>query len=182
MKYNLTERKCAKCGILKQSSDFYTRHGEVIGYCKPCKKEYAKKYIRTPEQAKEYYEKNKTEIKERFNFRVNNNLNERVGRIFRNSKQRSNKIGLEFDIDFQFCIDLFHKQNGTCALSGEKLELSGDRYLSNLISLDRKDSTKGYTKDNIQWVCVKYNMMKAHASLEDFIKMCKTVVEFNREV
>jgi hypothetical protein len=30
---------------------------------------------------------------------------------------------------------------------------------------------------NVQWVCVKYNLMKAHATQEEFIEMCKKVVE-----
>lgn len=180
MKYTLlTERTCAMCGSSKQSDQFYTKNGEPIGYCKPCKKEYALRYKRTAQEARDYYNENRDRILSNRRTLADRSMKARISRIVRNSKQRSNKIGLDFDIDFDFCLQLYEDQNGLCALSGEKLELSGDRYLSNMMSLDRIDSDKGYVKGNIQWVCVKYNMMKAHATMEEFLKMCRTITEFN---
>ena len=34
-------------------------------------------------------------------------------------------------------------------------------------SIDRIDSSKGYTKDNVQWVCYIYNAMKDEFSVKD---------------
>ena len=182
MKYTLDVRECARCGISKHQDQFYQKAGKPVGYCKPCKLNFQKRYKTDPEKSREYYKKNKKEIQERSKTRLNNNLSERVGRVVRNAKQRANKDGLEFSITYKSCIELFNSQDGKCALSGEPLELFGDRYLSNLMSLDRIDSTLGYTQDNVQWVCVKYNMMKAHANLKEFIEMCRKIVEYNNEV
>lgn len=44
-------------------------------------------------------------------------------------------------------------------------------------SLDRIDSTKGYTLDNIQWVHKHINVMKMDLDQEYFIKLCKLVTK-----
>jgi len=38
-------------------------------------------------------------------------------------------------------------------------------------SLDRVDSSKGYTKDNVQLVCRIYNTAKGNGTKEDVMKM-----------
>jgi hypothetical protein len=51
-------------------------------------------------------------------------------------------------------IDLFKKQRGRCAISGIFLQFDGKNWV---LSLDRKDPSKGYTKDNIQLICGEFN-------------------------
>ena len=50
--------------------------------------------------------------------------------------------------------DLFEKQRGRCAISGIFLRFDGKKWV---LSLDRKDPSKGYTKDNIQLICGEFN-------------------------
>ncbi len=68
-------------------------------------------------------------------------------------------------------------QNGKCALSG--LELSFERFAKDkrTASLDRIDSLKGYTKDNIQWVHKHINIMKRKHNQEYFVQLCKLVAK-----
>ena len=47
------------------------------------------------------------------------------------------------------------------------------------IGIDRKDSAKGYTEDNITPCCTKCNLMKRHISVEDFINHCKLIANSN---
>ena len=47
----------------------------------------------------------------------------------------------------------------------------------NNISVDRIDSNKHYSIDNIQLVCVKINIIKWDLPLDEFIKTCKLVVD-----
>jgi hypothetical protein len=42
-------------------------------------------------------------------------------------------------------------------------------------SLDRKDSSKGYTKDNVQWIHKTINFMKGQMSDQEFVSWCKLV-------
>jgi hypothetical protein len=56
---------------------------------------------------------------------------------------------------------LYIKQNKLCALSGLPLVFGRSSYpRETTASLDRIDSTKGYTLDNIQWVHKNINLMK----------------------
>ena len=49
-------------------------------------------------------------------------------------------------------------------------------------SLDRIDNTKGYTQDNVQWVHKDINRIKSDLSQEYFLTLCKTVVDWNKNV
>ena len=48
-------------------------------------------------------------------------------------------------------------------------------------SLDRIDSSRGYTLDNIQWVHKDLNKMKTNYPNDYFIKMCKYVANNNKQ-
>lgn len=76
------------------------------------------------------------------------------------------------------------KQNGMCALSNVSLKLGkntihGRKEMT--ASIDRVDSSKGYTKDNIQWVHKTINLMKNVLEQTDFIKWCDRVTTYNNE-
>ncbi len=90
------------------------------------------------------------------------------------------------DISFNIIIDdirqLYIKQQGRCALTGNKLthtksteRTEADCYIINRwnISVDRIDSSKGYEKDNIQLLGTIVNWMKGDLPQNDFIDLCK---------
>lgn len=71
--------------------------------------------------------------------------------------------------------NLFLQQGRRCALSGVELQISPTgRY--NTASIDRIDSSLGYTLDNIQWVHKDVNFMKRTYSVEYFLLMCQRIV------
>jgi len=71
----------------------------------------------------------------------------------------------------------FVQQNGKCALTGMPIKPCVTRHSSGdwTASLDRIDSDKGYTKDNIQWVHKDVNRMKWHFSQDHFVSLCIAV-------
>lgn len=75
-------------------------------------------------------------------------------------KRNTNKprIG-EFELDFDFLVDLYHKQNGRCAYSNMPLKFRTglDTTYHWKASLERKDPFKGYTKDNVCLICHEFN-------------------------
>lgn len=79
--------------------------------------------------------------------------------------------GLEFNITIQQTWEMFIKQNRKCALSGLELTF----YPESSASLDRIDSTKGYTIDNVQWIHKDINLMKNHFNQDYFVKICKFI-------
>lgn len=97
--------------------------------------------------------------------------------VTREIKQKK-RHKIEIDLTIEFAWSLFLKQERRCFLSGLPIAFSRDfRY--NTASLDRIDSSLGYTKDNVQWVHKTINFMKRTYSQEYFIEMCKKVAENN---
>lgn len=91
----------------------------------------------------------------------------------------ANARKLPIDITIEQIWDLFLKQDRCCALTGLLLkfgETSKDRSIT--ASLDRIDSNKGYTIDNVQWVHKVINMMKNNLSCDDFINYCSLVSKY----
>lgn len=94
--------------------------------------------------------------------------------IYRNAKNRN----IPFDITIEECYNLYIEQNKKCNLSGVDIKLgkNGDR----TASLDRIDSTLGYTIDNIHWVHKDINTMKWNLNVSDFLKYCRKVYEHTK--
>lgn len=77
------------------------------------------------------------------------------------------------NLDWRDLFDLWDQQNGMCAYSG--LPLSIETNHPEIVSLDRIDSSKGYTKDNLQLLAWSVNKMKQEFSEEYFLKMCSLI-------
>jgi hypothetical protein len=105
--------------------------------------------------------------------------------IYRSASGRKSRKGIEkkLEIDTEFIWNLFIEQNRKCVLSGIELTFPKSNKKEDLkkstASLDRIDSSKGYTKDNVQWVHKDINKMKNIFSQEYFIEFCKKVANNN---
>jgi hypothetical protein len=98
--------------------------------------------------------------------------NAHVGAIARNYN-RYRKSAKARNIEWRVSVDdVAEKFNGFCALTGWEISMD---YHKTTASLDRIDSTKGYLKDNIQWVHSMVNMSKNKYPQERFIDMCKAI-------
>lgn len=88
---------------------------------------------------------------------------------------------IEFLITIEEAWALFVKQDRRCSLTGLELSLNskkqkkGSKLRMTTASLDRIDSNKGYTIDNVQWVHRDVNIMKQAFSQDRFIEICKLV-------
>lgn len=94
-------------------------------------------------------------------------------RIEKGAKDRN----LDFDIDIESMWNLFLQQDGKCALTGLDLLLGHHRKQTG--SLDRIDSTMGYTKNNVQWIHKHVNIMKGNIPQDVFIEMCHQISKHN---
>tara|TARA_R110002126_G_scaffold187631_1_gene336282 strand:+ start:88 stop:702 length:615 start_codon:yes stop_codon:yes gene_type:complete len=89
--------------------------------------------------------------------------------------------GYCFEITMEDLQDLWEKQDGLCALTGQKLDLlAKGRTASNKASLDRIDPKRGYTPDNIQWLHKDINFMKRNYNEDYFIDLCKKVADHHK--
>lgn len=94
--------------------------------------------------------------------------------ILRDAKSHARKRNMEFDLllsDLEFILSA---QRNKCALSG--LEFGKD----NLPSLDRIDSKLGYTKENVQLVHIKVNIMKSNFDQYEFIELCGFITTYSK--
>lgn len=48
------------------------------------------------------------------------------------------------------------------------------------VSIDRIDSSKGYTKDNIWLICSAVNFMKSNLNLEEFKQYYQAVINYKK--
>jgi hypothetical protein len=78
------------------------------------------------------------------------------------------------DINIEQVYDLWIKQNKKCALSGVSIGFY-DCGINHTCSIDRINSLKEYTLDNIQLVHKDVNRMKNNFDQDYFIKMCKLI-------
>lgn len=82
--------------------------------------------------------------------------------------------GIAVEIAIEDLQDLWERQGGKCALSGIPLAIAAKgRGLT--ASVDRIDSSKGYTKGNLQFVHKDINLMKNGLDQAYFIEMCRRV-------
>jgi len=93
------------------------------------------------------------------------------------------KRGIDFDITLEQVYDMYLKQGKKCALSGVEIYFSvlETEHLNKLTtaSVDRIDSSKGYSLNNIQVVHKDINIMKNSLSDKNFIDYCRKVVAYN---
>jgi hypothetical protein len=158
-------QSCQLCKNTLSITDFYPRYGKTGNFqsrdkvCRTCR------------------EKQKVA-------RANGNPETYIRRAHIQLRYHRVKAGIPWRIDADFLVSLYHKQNGLCALTGMTMTHQRNRLakrsLTN-ISIDRKDSTKGYVPSNIQLVCSAVNLMKGTMSDEQFVTMCKLVVEHHRK-
>jgi hypothetical protein len=90
---------------------------------------------------------------------------------FNGARRRSKVRGREFTIKFKDITDMWEKQGQKCALTGAYMfhaNLGRSHYNAYAPSIDRIDSSRGYTPDNIQLVCLWANCGKGAGSDEDF--------------
>lgn len=92
------------------------------------------------------------------------------GKWWKNVERGAKKRGHEFDLDIEEAWNLFKQQNGKCALSGVSLKFcrSIREVKDTTASLDRIDSSKGYTINNVQWVHKTVNLMKQGLNIDEF--------------
>ena len=93
-----------------------------------------------------------------------------------NGAKRRNLI---FDITIEQAWELFLKQEKTCVLSGLPLYFGESGRDLGVASLDRIDSNKGYTLDNVQWVHKEVNQLKMDLTEKRLFELCEAIVKKN---
>lgn len=107
-----------------------------------------------------------------------------TGSYFSSIRFSAKNRGIEFNLTIEFLWELFLKQDRKCVLSGINLffYISKKYTHTQTASLDRIDSNKGYTEDNVQWVHKDLNIFKKSLSDEEFIKWCHMISSNDKSI
>lgn len=98
-------------------------------------------------------------------------------KLARNARSIDRIKGWQCDIDTDFLRQLLHRQGGVCAQSGLPMTVAKGCLRS--ISLDRLDSMRGHTRDNVQLICRVLNLGKGkapNAALEQFLSEFRALI------
>ena len=112
---------------------------------------------------------------------INNPEKLRAHRLYGNATKRAKVMGWQKP-DFD-CLWIYEKiKNGYCEVTGIKFDLETQFNFSAhaknpyVPSLDRIDSSKPYSKDNVKLVVYMHNMCKSEFSHDNVVKFCKFLI------
>ena len=108
--------------------------------------------------------------------KINSTIEGRARIFLRNAKNSAAKRGQIFGLTVFDIAKCWHAQKGVCAYSGRQMTLEAGQL--NTVSIERIDSTVGYTLENTILVCQAINQMKSDFGFEDFYGLCKDVANF----
>ncbi len=145
---------CPSCKRWIQISDFHKSHKKensfyrVVTYCKECLVQKRIKWHSNPES----------------------HLKELV-------RKASKRTGKGFSLPPDWAVKTFTKQNGLCFYTGFQMTTGhGNGRVWSNVSIDRKDSSLGYTEENCVLCCCGFNLMKTNLSLADMKAMCEAFI------
>lgn len=196
------KKLCRKCNIeYDYTTEFFfkdnARKSGLSCYCKSCKGKSAKIWDANNKDKRKLYDKKKIEkLKERNpNFYKDRYIRNRklVSRnpmyptlpeqklaiLLRGAKKRAKLKGRDFDITQDFLMNLWNNQDGKCILTNIKFDLYTSNTKCYSPSLDRIDSSKGYTKDNVRLIIHAMNMGLSNWGTDIFDKICINYYNIN---
>jgi hypothetical protein len=159
-------KTCNRCKEEKLLSEFSLNNKakDRLQYrCRACDIKYqAQRRDANKDQFTEYSRKYQRGRRQDFEYRLRMLLNA--------SKQRAKLNDREHNINVED-IKAIYPADGRCPIFGIKLQFNKAGFRDSSPSIDRIDSTKGYTRDNIQVISWKANRIKGASSLQDLEMM-----------
>ena len=159
---------CKKCNISKPATEQYflkNKKGFCYSYCRDCKNNYLKQRY-TPSEKCNLSEE---ELKIRKIQRYQKDKVEKWAKLLVNSSRHNAKrYGYDFDIDEDYILELFAKQNGKCYWYGVDLVPSAITRSPDKPSIDRIDCQEGYMKGNVVLSCMAANIGRNSCNAEIF--------------
>ena len=153
---------CNSCKQEKLSSEFTKNKAAPDGLqykCRACDIEYqTKRRVENYQDGLEYSRTYQRNRRQNFDYRLQMLINA--------SKQRAKDKNREHTITVEDVKSIYPK-DGCCPIFGMKLEFNNAGFRETSPSIDRIDSTKGYTPNNIQIISWKANRIKGYASTQE---------------
>ena len=144
-------KMCSRCKHEKSISDFpmYKKSGKPMPKCKQCVSDCTKQW-----QTKLSESTNSEDI-----------LESTFYKILQSSRSNAVSRSIPYELSLPSLRALYEKQQGKCHYTGTPMTLRTNAHLDRdplLISLDRLDSTQGYTLTNTVLCCWGINALKGY--------------------
>eukprot|EP00397_Hematodinium_sp_SG-2012_P038860 GEMP01042339.1.p1 GENE.GEMP01042339.1~~GEMP01042339.1.p1 ORF type:complete len:462 (-),score=15.10 GEMP01042339.1:104-1489(-) len=133
--------RCTKCGVFKMADSFRADYRCKHGYHSQCR-------LCQGEMERYYFSFTLRGIMSRL-------LNSAKGSASRRARVPSRENAGCFDLNLEYMLNLWEKQEGRCEYSDIVMNL--DPYTSWRISLERIDNTFGYIPGNVAFICAEFN-------------------------
>ena len=108
--------------------------------------------------------------------------------IYKSSKNKAKIGNLQFLITLEDMDALWKKQNGICPYTGVVMNLPSSSWEAQNaikspfnVSLDRIDSSHGYSVDNIQFVSMSANFAKNDFTHEQMLDFCRAIATHHKQ-
>lgn len=186
MEQIINEKECRLCNETKSLDNFNKSVCGKFGYaneCKECRKEARKQlnYPRIKEGNKLCNKCNINKDVSEFNS-DSRNTDGFIKLLYKDLISNAKKRNIQVYVTIDDIKSQYENQLGFCTLTRFKLTWSkypveSQFHINNKynISVDRIDSNKDYTKNNIQLVCALVNIIKYKLSSDKFIELCKKI-------
>jgi len=173
----MNNKPCRDCGITREQPniEFVAKRNQ----CKPCYAIWSKEYRELNRKKRQEYNasyrsrnsealktkdrskarrKRKKERRQESPEAFLGALTSSIIQRSKNSTKRRNKH-FECNITKEFLIELYHKQDGSCAIT--RSPMTNEHHCLEQISVDRINSDEGYVIGNIQLLCRWVNLAKS---------------------
>ena len=185
------QKYCIKCCTTKPLDEFNKASQSKDGhytYCRKCvrayikQKGYATYQYRGPEQQRQAMRsyrkttKNK-EYEASYRKAYLKSFDGKASKLLSSSKHRAKRKNIEHTLTLSWVKE--HLAPMVCAASGIPFtfHIEEDRTRAPFSpSIDRVDSSKGYTQDNCQIVCLIYNVAKGEGNHSDVMTLAKALL------
>ena len=148
---------CFKCKTEKSFSLFFAHKQTPDGYhswCKECCNEGNKKS----------------------RLKINSTIEGRAKIFLQNARKAATKRQQDFCLTVNDIVECWEQQKEICAYSGRLMTLEAG--CLNTVSIERIDSSIGYTVENTILVCQAINRMKSDFEFNKFYNLCRDVAQF----
>jgi hypothetical protein len=177
IKFNITHvendgiyyRKCRECRQIKELNiTNFLKRTTKNGWRGKCRICYNKAYRKRQELSKSEKLVSKK-------YRLKYMKTQPLEFLFRSAKGNAKRVDREFSIIIKDLYFLWEKQKGLCYYTNREMlfELGSN----SSVSIDRIDSSIGYTVDNIVLCQRQVNIMKNNASIEELLLFCKDTLK-----
>ena len=185
----LLEKYCSGCDQTKPRSEFHKNGKSVMPTCKICRQEARKKENNPRKEGEKYcagcnithstseFHSDKMapdglqsyckKHKEKLRLIYLSTFDGFTKNLFKDLRSNAKKRNIDVFIKLQDIINLYNEQEGLCKITGMKMtnkcsKRESKQHIINKwnISIDRVDSNKDYTKDNIQLLSSIVNRIK----------------------